>query len=368
MEQTLFTKEIQEVIERVEALKAAGKQPVVIGIDGMAAAGKTTLTELLARKLNASVIHMDDFFLPQGFRTPKRLKTPGGNVYYERFQEEVVPYLRSGVLFGYRVFDAHKHEYTDTRIIKPAPVIIVEGSYCMHPALGDIYDLKLFCKVSPYEQMQRIEATRALRAEMFKAMWIPMENRYHAAFDIENSCDLVITSGAPQPNPPLEIERKFLIRMPDLQLLREQASRIIDIEQVYLTGGAPGVSMRIRKSVENGRVTYHRNEKQKLTDMVRIEHEEEIDEPHYRILAGFADPELRVIKKTRYCVPMSGLTAEVDIFPFWTDRAFCEVELPAVDAEFTLPRWLEVIREVTEDKRYTNLALAREIPMEDDYE
>ena len=365
MEQNLFAREITEIVERVAALQAAGVRPVVIGIDGMAASGKTTITALLAERLDASVIHMDDFFLPQGFRTPERLKTPGGNVYYERFKQEVVPYLRCGELFGYRVFDAHKHIYTDTRVIQPTPVIIVEGSYCMHPELGEIYDLKVFCKVSPYEQMQRINATRARVAEMFKAMWIPMENRYHAAFDIESKCDLVITSGMPQPQPPLEIERKFLIRMPDLAELKAHAGRIIEIEQVYLTGGAPGMSMRIRKSVEGEKTVYHRNEKQRLTDMVRIEREEEIDEKHFNILMGFADPSLQTIRKTRYCVPMNGLIAEIDVFPFWQDRAFCEVELPGEDTLFVLPHWLDVVREVTEDQRYTNLALAREIPMED---
>lgn len=362
MEQTLFTKEIQDIAARVEELQAQGKRPVVIGIDGMAASGKTTITALLEQVLDASVIHMDDFFLPQGFRTPERLRTPGGNVYYERFKQEVVPYLRCGELFGYRVYDAHKHVYTGTRVIEPKPVIIVEGSYCMHPELGDIYDLKLFSKVSPEEQMQRIKATRARVADMYKAMWIPMENRYHQAFDIEAKCDLVITSGAPQSEPPLEIERKYLIRMPDLAQLAQAADRVIHMEQVYLKGGAPGVSVRIRKSVEGGTIVYHRNEKQRITDMVRIEREEEIDEKHYKILLGFADPDLRVIEKTRYCVPMGGLTAEIDVFPFWQDRAFCEVELSDETTAVELPDFLDVIREVTEDKHYTNLALAREIP------
>ena len=365
MEAAKFEKEIGEIVGRIQALQTAGVRPVVVGIDGMAASGKSTLAAALAARLDAAVIHMDDFFLPQGFRTPKRLKTPGGNVYHERFRKEVVPYLRSGVLFGYRVFDAHKHEYTDTRIIEPKPVLIVEGSYCMHPELGDIYDLKLFCEVSPYEQMLRIEATRAAYVEMFKAMWIPMENRYHDAFRIRECCDMVITSGAPQPEAPLEIERKWLIRMPEAAQLKEKADRIIEMEQVYLTGGAPGVSMRVRKSTEQGCVTYHRNEKQRLSDCVRIEREAEIDGQHYNILLGFADPKLRKIEKTRYCVPLGELTAEIDVFPFWTDRAFCEVELPCEDAPVTLPHWLDVVREVTEDKRYTNLALAREIPMED---
>lgn len=366
MAEALFTNQIEEIAARVEALRMRGVCPVVIGIDGMAAAGKTTLTALLAKRLDASVIHMDDFFLPQGFRTPERLKTPGGNVYHERFRKEVVPYLRSGVLFGYRVFDAHTHVYTETRDVWPKPVIIVEGCYCMHPAFGEIYDLKLFAEVSPAEQWKRITATRAARAEMFKAMWIPMENRYHAAFDIREKCHMVITSGDPQPAPPLEIERKWLVRMPEAELLRAKAERSIRMRQVYLTGGAPGVSMRIRRSEENGTVVYHRNEKQRITDRVRIEREEEIDEKHFNILMGFADPALRIIEKTRWCVPIDGgLTAEIDVFPFWGDRAFCEVELPAADTPVTLPDWLEPVREVTDDKRYTNLALAREIPTED---
>ena len=364
MEHTLFEKEITEITERVESLKQT-KNPVVICIDGMAASGKTTLTALLEKQLDAAVVHMDDFFLPQGFRTPERLRTPGGNVYYERFQKEVSPYLRSGVLFGYRVYDAHNHCFGDTRLVYPKPVIIVEGCYSMHPELGDLYDLRIFCKVSVYEQMQRIQSTRPERADMFKAMWIPMENRYHQAFGIEEKCHMVITTGAPEPEAPLEIERKFLIRMPDIETLKTHSTRIIGIEQVYLKGAAPGVSVRIRKSEEHGVMSYHKNEKQRVTDMVRVEREECIDEKHYNTLLGFADPERKHIRKTRYCVPMGELIAEIDIFPFWQDRAFCEVELPAEDTPFTLPDWLEVVREVTEDKRYTNLALAKEIPMEE---
>ena len=366
MAQGLFENYIEEIALRVDALRSEGVSPVVIGMDGMAASGKTTLAALLAERLDAAVIHMDDFFLPQGFRTPERLRTPGGNVYYERFCEEVKPYLRSGQLFGYRVFDAHRHIYTETRDIWPKPVILVEGCYCMHPEIGDLYDLRLFVEVSPHEQERRIADTRSAVADMYKAMWIPMENRYHKAFGVRESCHMVITSGEPQPAPPLEIERKWLIRMPDLAVLRDKAERVIAMEQVYLTGGVPGVSMRVRKSVEEDKVIYHRNEKQRLSATVRIEREEEIDESHYKILLGFAAPTLRKIEKTRYCVPIAGgLTAEIDVFPFWADRAFCEVELPHESTPVTLPHWLDVVREVSDDKRYTNLALAREIPTED---
>ena len=39
-------------------------------------------------------------------------------------------------------------------------------------------------------------------------------------------------------NLPLEIERKFLIALPDAALLNEKSSKRLDIEQVYLRPGA----------------------------------------------------------------------------------------------------------------------------------
>ena len=61
----------------------------------------------------------------------------------------------------------------------------------------------------------------------------------------------------------------------------------------------------------------------------------------------------------------AGHTLEIDVFPFWTDRAFCEAELSSETEVLELPPWVEVIREVTEDARYNNSSLARAVPMDD---
>ena len=74
------------------------------------------------------------------------------------------------------------------------------------------------------------------------------------------------------------------------------------------------------------------------------------------------DEALRTIEKTRYLVPFEGHTLEIDVFPFWNDRAFCECELQSEDEPLPLPDWLHVYREVTDDPRYTNRALARSVP------
>lgn len=165
----------------------------VIALDGRAASGKTTKAALLSAVLDAPVIHMDDFFLPPPLRTPERLAQPGGNVHYERFREEVLPRLATGEAFSYRVFDCGRMDYAGMREIPAGTLRIVEGSYALHPELGDYADLAIFCTLDAQEQMARIVRRNGERmADMFRTRWIPMEERYFAHFRIREKADLCL--------------------------------------------------------------------------------------------------------------------------------------------------------------------------------
>ena len=94
---------LMPVLESVAARREA-EAPYVIAVDGRAASGKSTMGQQLAEILGAGLVHMDDFFLPLELRTEQRLRTPGGNVHYERFREEVLPHLRQPEPFSYRKF------------------------------------------------------------------------------------------------------------------------------------------------------------------------------------------------------------------------------------------------------------------------
>ena len=78
---------------------------LVIGIAGGSASGKSTLRGALAKGLDATLVHMDDFFLPMELRTPKRFAQPGGNVHWERVLAEVLQPLREGKSLEYGVFN-----------------------------------------------------------------------------------------------------------------------------------------------------------------------------------------------------------------------------------------------------------------------
>lgn len=164
-----------------------------IAIDGRCAAGKTTLSELLSERTGAGVIHMDDFFLPADMRTAERLQAPGGNVHYERFIEEVLPNLKKAEHFTYRRFDCGKMTLSEERTVAASHWRIVEGAYSNHPAFGDYADIKVFLNVEKEEQLRRISKRNGEEAlAVFRSKWIPMEERYFAAFEVENRADLVL--------------------------------------------------------------------------------------------------------------------------------------------------------------------------------
>lgn len=170
----------------------ASRKPRVIAIDGRAAAGKSTYAAYLSELVCAPTVQMDDFFLPPALRTEARLGEAGGNVHYERFCDEVLPFL--GGAFSYRVFDCSLMRYHGKKEIPAADVYIVEGAYSMHPRFGSYADLTVFFDVDPDTQLERIRLRNGEQmAETFRTRWIPMEEAYHKAFATRERADVIVT-------------------------------------------------------------------------------------------------------------------------------------------------------------------------------
>ncbi|MEE0928456.1 MAG: hypothetical protein UIG59_04625 [Acutalibacteraceae bacterium] len=161
----------------------------------------------------------------------------------------------------------------------------------------------------------------------------------------------------------LEIERKYLIKMPDEELLQAfPGVQIVNITQTYT-----GLGIRIRKWEEKGEVKYIKTVKKHLTNLTRIETECEITRDEYERLFSFSDPERKPLEKIRYRLPFCGKLVEIDIFPFWKNQAFLEVELESEDEEFFIPDFIQTIKEVTNDPAYRNHSLAQNIPKEEKF-
>lgn len=183
----------QELVRRIQALMAE-HLPVVIAIDGPCGSGKTTLAGRLMEYFPGSVtVHADDFFLQPHQRSPRRLQEPGGNMDRERLKQEVLDRLRDGRPFQYHAYDCQENKLNPV-LFEPGPLVIVEGSYCLHPDLTGAYDQKVFLTIDPETQLKRLKdrVPEALLPR-FQGEWIPMENRYFEHFQVKENSDLVLS-------------------------------------------------------------------------------------------------------------------------------------------------------------------------------
>ena len=154
-------------------------------------------------------------------------------------------------------------------------------------------------------------------------------------------------------NAELEIERKYLLRgAPEMPAPIE----VYEIEQGYL----PGIRLveRLRRQQSRaGNVRYFRTVKVN-SGLQRIELEEETDERTFAHLWQLTKG--RQIRKRRYVVAEGDAHWEVDEFldrPLW----LAELEIPSVETQIDIPLWLEpvLVRDVTEEREFTNRSLAR---------
>ena len=163
---------------------------VVVAIDGRCCSGKTTLAAFLARRFGGRVVHIDDFFLPFDLRTPDRLAQIGGNIHAERLMQEVLSHIRDTKLY-YNRFSCRNGRFEQVRLTGGA-LTVVEGSYSLLPQLRDFYDLTVFCTIGASSQRKRVTAREGERAQMFFDRWIPMEERYFAAYHNPVAADIIL--------------------------------------------------------------------------------------------------------------------------------------------------------------------------------
>lgn len=187
----LTPREKEELAERI---LCAPHHPLLVAIDGRAGAGKTTLAGELHRQVGGTLVHMDDYFLPLPMKTPERLGEPGDNIHWERFLEELLLPLSRGQEGLLRPFNCHTQSILPGKPVPPTSPILVEGSYALHPALREMYQLRIFLALSQETQRERLTARNASLYPRYEKEWIPLEEAYFKETEVEKDCHMILTS------------------------------------------------------------------------------------------------------------------------------------------------------------------------------
>ena len=158
---------------------------------------------------------------------------------------------------------------------------------------------------------------------------------------------------------PRDIKRRFLIDHPDINYLESLPNcQRVEISQTYLV--APeGEENRVRQRGVDGNYIYFQTKKKNIAGNERIRLERRLSKDEYIRLLMDADTSCRPIRKTRYCLTYMNQYFEIDVYPFWNDKAIIEIEQSDENAEIIFPEFVNVLKEVTDNEEYKNITLAK---------
>ena len=195
----ILCEHLARLVDVCAAIDAAimGKEGcAIVAIEGACAAGKTTLAQQLQRLYRCPVVHMDDFFLQPHQRTASRLAQPGGNIDAERVLQEVLLPLSRKTAAQYRPYSCKTGELLPSIEVPPAPLVLVEGVYSMHPLLRPYYAASVFVSEPLSLRKERLLARGPALYERFLSEWIPLEDAYFCK-GIEGMCSCTIQASSP---------------------------------------------------------------------------------------------------------------------------------------------------------------------------
>lgn len=142
----------------------------LVAIDGHGGSGKTDLAAWLAGRLDAQVIHIDDFGRP-------------GRPYdawdWNRFRDQVLGPLKERVVGRYQRYDWDSDRLAEWIDVAPRGLVIAEGVSVTRTQLGDPWDLKIWVD-APYElRLARgVERDGEKMRGTWVDHWMPQEDVY----------------------------------------------------------------------------------------------------------------------------------------------------------------------------------------------
>jgi uridine kinase len=159
---------VDELAQRLAALPL----PARVGVDGVDAAGKTTLADALAARLpDAERLSADDFHRPPEERYRQGRESPVG--YYE---------------------DSFDHPRLRQAVLAAEGLLIVDGIFLFRPELNDLWDFRVFIEIDPEESIRRGVARDGRETEeLYRRRYVPGQRIYLDSVRPAELADVVVS-------------------------------------------------------------------------------------------------------------------------------------------------------------------------------
>ncbi|MFC4338142.1 uridine kinase family protein [Salininema proteolyticum] len=154
----------------------------VVAIDGPGGSGKSTFADLLADRLDASIVHTDDF---ASWDVPLD--------WYPRLRDEVLVPLSENRSARFRPFDWELGALRDVPIVvEPAEFVIVEGVSSSREAFRPYLSFSVWVETPREVRLRRGLDRDGEEAADFWASWMAEEDVYVRREDPAGKADMVV--------------------------------------------------------------------------------------------------------------------------------------------------------------------------------
>ena len=173
--------DVERVLGRVAALTSAnpaGRGLVLVGIGGRGGSGKSTLARAIP---DAQIVGTDEFW-------------DGADFELSRLRTEVFEPILRGEPAVYRAFSWELQErLTESRVVRPRGVIVIEGVCALHVLFREAYDLRVWVDAPRELRLARgIARDGEGMRRAWEERWMPSEDRYVERDDPVSAADLLV--------------------------------------------------------------------------------------------------------------------------------------------------------------------------------
>lgn len=186
------------------------KDVVILGIDGLGGAGKSTISESVAKELeskgiNTLLLHIDDLIHPKNIRYNSAY--PEWQCYYDlqwRFDyfTDLIKSLKAGIQgdIDIELYDKDNDCYfTQKYQIKGKTAVIVEGIFLQRKEYSRVFDYMAYIDIPEEVRLNRVLkrdtyiGNEQQIIDKYQNRYFPAERRYFSEYHPEKTADLVIS-------------------------------------------------------------------------------------------------------------------------------------------------------------------------------